>query len=166
MTDDRPFGDDDDREPLYTGEHDGIPWMIYGAPSNQALNGYARIPDGYTINTDHLEVHGGITYGYTNDHDDPDSWAEYGTGWVGFDTSHFGDVWDKDELTLAVGHLAVKRGEAAHAAFASTYLSALLEALAPATDDHTGTTWTIERLMAECEKLAGQIAEYVKAHPL
>lgn len=161
---DYPF-DDSDRTPLYTGEKDGIPWAIYGGPSNQALNGYARIPDGHTINTDHLQVHGGITYGYTSD-PDPDSWAEYGTGWVGFDTSHLGDVWDKDDLTLAIGHLGVKRGEAAKAEFATTYLSALIELLTPATESDTGNPWTIKRLIDECENLAGQIAEYVEEHPL
>lgn len=71
------------------GTHEGIEWETRFMPTLKSTNGYARLPEGHPFRTldlqmddyDKLHVHGGITYGPTDD------------GWVGFDTSHAGDIW-------------------------------------------------------------------------
>jgi hypothetical protein len=77
-------------EPLARGVEDGIEWFTCRAPVWDAVNGYARLPEGHPWRGLSLQmedydkgpaIHGGITYG-------PDS-----AGWIGFDTAHSGDVW-------------------------------------------------------------------------
>lgn len=128
------------RNPLYEGTHHGIRWCIYQSPLSSILNGYARIPDGITINADDLDVHGGITYGST-----------YGSGqcsgWVGFDTAHTGDAWDIRELRERVGIHVTAFGEAHQKQELSMWDGSPWECL-----------WTVPKLRAECERLCEQIA--------
>lgn len=71
------------------GIHAGIEWETRLHAGLGATNGYARLPEGHPLRSldlqwddaSELSVHGGITYGPTDD------------GWVGFDTSHFTDIW-------------------------------------------------------------------------
>lgn len=85
--------------PLRAWEAHGVLCAIGINPCRPALNGYARLPQGHpwaglTYDEGHLQavpVHGGLTYGTD----------EY--GWVGFDTGHLGDRWERAELeTLEV----------------------------------------------------------------
>lgn len=96
------------REPdriQWTDEATGYPCLIKRAPVTGALCGYVGIPPGHPSHggtagwgdekTDHLEVHGGVTYGAECD-DDPQLGIchipEPGTPdhlwWIGFDCAH------------------------------------------------------------------------------
>ena len=75
---------------IESGAEGGISWFIAEAPLWGAVNGYARLPEGHPWRELDLqcadyergpEVHGGVTYGPTED------------GWIGFDTLHGGDNW-------------------------------------------------------------------------
>ena len=127
------------RDPLYEGTHKGIRWCIYQAHLNSVLNGYARIPDGTTIDTDTLEVHGGITYG-----------GGKCSGWIGFDTAHAGDMWRLQELREIVGVHITAAGEAWQEQEWQLSSGASFE-----------TVWTVDALKAECERLCEQIADRV-----
>ncbi|MBM7280339.1 hypothetical protein JTZ10_21580 [Gordonia rubripertincta] len=124
------------RDPIYHGVHNSIPWCIYQAQINGVLNGYARIPDGHTIDVDGLDVHGGITYG-----------SGECEGWIGFDTAHAGDLWDLDELRCRVGVHVTPSGVAWHAQEASLRSGRSWE-----------RTWTVDALKAEVFRLCDQIA--------
>ena len=84
---DLPF--DGDRIPLEVGVENGIKWALY--QWRDWVNGYVQLPEGhklldvggYRIYEIDADIHGGITY-------DED-------GWVGFDTTHGGDVWPSKE---------------------------------------------------------------------
>lgn len=76
--------------PLESGIKKGIRWTIYRNDRHGNINGYVQIPDDHKWRqlTDwesefspDLSVHGGITYGITED------------GWIGFDTAHSKDYW-------------------------------------------------------------------------
>lgn len=70
------------------GEEDGIHWVTLAAPHGNAINGYARIPEGHPWRVevpDTVTVHGGVTY-------------EDESGWIGFDTLHGGDVWEGSDM--------------------------------------------------------------------
>lgn len=127
------------RVALYEGEHKGIRWCIYQAPLSGVLNGYARIPEGCKVDVDTLDVHGGITYG---------SGTCTGTGWIGFDTAHAGDVWDLSELQRRVGIHVSAAGRAWIEQERSMWSGAPWE-----------RTWTVEALQAECERLCDQLAQ-------
>jgi hypothetical protein len=76
------------------GVEDGVPWCLVPHPRNEgAYNGYAQLPPrlrALPVNWDrYVHVHGGLTYG-------PDA-----SGWIGFDTGHFGDVWNAADLSHA-----------------------------------------------------------------
>ena len=129
---DLPF---QNRNPIYTGTAHGIDWAIYQSPLSCCLNGYVRIPDGLEIDVDTLEVHGGITYGAGNC-----------TGWIGFDTAHSGDWWSLEELREKVGVYVTPGGERFHD-----------QELAM--QDQFSRRWTVAMLVAECEKLAKQVAD-------
>lgn len=125
------------RDPLYSGMERGVDWCIYASPLG-SLNGYARIPDGMKIDVVELDVHGGITYG-----------TGICTGWIGFDTAHGGDVWNLEEL----------RGEirlhiSSHAEDYHRFESEMADKYPT-----MARRWTVERILAECRSLAGQIAE-------
>lgn len=96
------------------------------------LNGYARLPLDHPCFGKHyddidVDVHGGLTYGC-------DSY-----GWVGFDTMHFGDVWDAADV----------EGERYEA-----YVNLIASAPGGA-----GEKWTVEKLKNEVELLAEQLAK-------
>ena len=85
------------RSPIETGIEEGIEWAIYINPSMGDINGYARVPEGHIwrkLNDWQLEctadvkVHGGVTYGITDE------------GWIGFDTAHYCDVWEGSKYLL------------------------------------------------------------------
>lgn len=141
MTVDYPFKG---RDALYEGEHQGVRWCIYQAPLSSVLNGYARIPDGASIDVDHLEVHGGITYG-----------SGECTGWIGFDTAHAGDSWDVDELRERAGINVSAAGLAWQQQERSMWSGAEWE-----------RTWTVAALRAECERLCAQIAQHTQKESL
>lgn len=88
------------RTPLETGIEEGIEWAIYAHDSMGNINGYVRIPEGHEWRKlddwqwggiAGVEVHGGITFGITDD------------GWIGFDTAHVGDVWPGSSLLRSYG---------------------------------------------------------------
>lgn len=87
------------REPLETGVEDEIEWQIYFHTPTGSTNGYARIPEGHPWrklddfqwgNSANISIHGGVTFGITDD------------GWIGFDTSHYGDYWPDSPMNF--GH--------------------------------------------------------------
>ena len=73
--------------PVSHGTHNGIPWAIMKNPELGFRCGYVQLPEahpwraGDTDILDHIDAHGGITYG-------PDK-----HGWIGFDTGHYCDYW-------------------------------------------------------------------------
>ena len=88
------------RAPIETGIEEGIEWAIYINPVMGGTNGYARIPKGHIWRgltdwqwecTADVNVHGGVTYGITDE------------GWIGFDTSHYRDVWEGSGYLLGTG---------------------------------------------------------------
>lgn len=102
----------------------GLECQILKAPCRGAHNGYVRMPQEYqdqNLTYDELnesvEVHGGLTHGMDKER------------WIGFDTLHYGDVWEEDP---------------------SDPCQVLV-----------GARWTMDRLVAEVENLARQIAEMV-----
>lgn len=115
--------------PIITaGTHKGISWEtrqgVFGA-----VNGYALLPEGHPYrkldlqmeNYDVVRMHGGVTFGPTDG------------GWIGFDTSHAGDVWpDMPDNLQYPGSLV------------------------------PDTHWTQERVEAQCRKMCDQIAEAVE----
>lgn len=130
------------RDPLYQGTHDGIRWAIYQAPISGVLNGYARIPDGHTIDVDDLDIHGGITYGSGDC-----------SGWIGFDTAHTGDLWDLDELRNRVGIHITPSGQAWNDQERSRR---------PQVGQRPWErTWTVDALKAEVFRLCDQIVTAV-----
>ena len=75
------------------GVEDGVEWVTCRAPLWGAVNGYALLPEGHPWRDLDLQtsdkgpdVHGGITFGPTDD------------GWIGFDTLHSGDVWPESDM--------------------------------------------------------------------
>jgi hypothetical protein len=115
------------RTPLESGIEEGIEWAIYGHDSIGSINGYARIPEGHEWRklddwrwdcSAGVEIHGGITFGITND------------GWIGFDTSHAGDIWA-----------------------GSSFMRGLNDG------DSFNTHWTQELVVEETKNLARQIAK-------
>lgn len=131
------------RDPLYQGTHDDIRWAIYQAPISGVLNGYARIPDGHTIDVDELDIHGGITYGSGDC-----------SGWIGFDTAHTGDLWDLDELTGRVG---------IHISDAGRIWHQQEQSLRSKVGQPWERTWTVDALKAECFRLCEQICAATRA---
>lgn len=127
-------------------------WVAHGldcaiAPGYASLNGYVRLPPGHVGLVlaeavaatrsglpgydvlDDVVVHGGLTYG-------PDD-----CGWVGFDTAHAWDWWAPDDLTGLIDDKAL----------------ALAMDMRTLAGDHP--RWTRERLRAEVERLAAQLAQ-------
>lgn len=125
------------RARLYTGLERGIAWCIYLSPLSSSLNGYAHVPFGVFINPDRLDVHGGITYVGEGDET-----------WVGFDTAHGGDWWDLDELRARIG---------VHVHASGLLLNEFEHEMATKFP-HMGRAWNVDRMIAECRRLAGQIA--------
>ena len=73
--------------PVSHGTHNGIPWALMQNPTLGICCGYVQLPEAHPWRAgdpdilDHIDAHGGITYG-------PDK-----QGWIGFDTGHYGDHW-------------------------------------------------------------------------
>lgn len=77
-----------DKKAIESGVESGISWRVVAAPFYGAANGYVQLPEEHPWRDQELqmgavdvEVHGGVTYGPTQD------------GWIGFDTLHAWDVW-------------------------------------------------------------------------
>jgi hypothetical protein len=70
-------------------------------------------------------------------------------GWIGFSTDHAGDLWPDAELTAS--------GIVRHEAFDE--LRQLQRMSHQAAPEGLRTTWTLARLIAEIEQLAGQVAD-------
>lgn len=107
-------------------EHASLRCRIGGG---QCPCGYVQVPELLRgcLDVDTLSVHGGITYGHDAD------------GWIGFDTSHAGDVWDDPSWmppsmreTISIDRRCRPSGGGE-------------------------TRWTLNRLVAETEQLADQI---------
>ncbi|USH45587.1 hypothetical protein SEA_PHABULOSO_92 [Gordonia phage Phabuloso] len=129
------------RDPLYQGVHNDIRWAIYQAPISGVLNGYARIPDGHTVDVDELDIHGGITYGSGDC-----------SGWIGFDTAHTGDAWDLAELRGRVGIHISEAGRKWQEEERSMWHGASWEQV-----------WTVDALKAECFRLCDQVCAATRA---
>jgi hypothetical protein len=117
--------------------------------------GYVQLPESHpdlgadAVDID-VDVHGGLTYG-------PDE-----HGWVGFDTGHAGDVWPDDEVNALI-ELTPEPYRAE--VFSSTmHMRALLARVGPVPDAWR-QDWTVERLVAEVERLAAQLHERALASP-
>lgn len=75
------------------GYEDGVQWRLTFGLGNHSVNGYVKVPathgkmdsESYLDPDYQYEVHGGLTY---SDEE----------GWLGFDTSHYGDYWPPREL--------------------------------------------------------------------
>lgn len=81
-----PPGPWDIEQNLYKFTAHGLTCAVMRMPHNGVLNGYVRVPIDAHIDTNTLEVHGGITYHYTNERGQ----------WIGFDCSHAWDARPKD----------------------------------------------------------------------
>lgn len=139
-------------EAIYAWNHKGVTCVI--RPVRVCINGYVQLPvtlrpwwdqrelDAYGDPTGIVRVHGDVTYGI--DHD----------GWIGFDTGHSGDIWPPDELA---GHLAAKHMEAAH--LYREYIQRFTRDL-----DREMIVWSVDKLRAEVNRLADQIADLTKEH--
>ncbi|MFE5092096.1 hypothetical protein ACFRCI_17325 [Streptomyces sp. NPDC056638] len=121
-------------------EQDAIKqWDAYGMPcliraGFTSLNGYVRLPQGkYDSKTVEriFETHWGITYG-------PDE-----EGWIGFDTAHANDYWPPDDLVSHVGNEGMMVANTLRE-YAIKYGG--------------GRRWTLDKLKAETESLAQQVA--------
>lgn len=90
--------------------------------------GYVQVPELLRgcLDVDTLRVHGGITYGHDSD------------GWIGFDTSHAGDVWDDASWMPPETREAIEIGRRYRPFGGEIH-------------------WTLNRLVAETEHLADQI---------
>ena len=69
------------------GYEDGVHWKLTFGLGNHSVNGYVKVPATHEkmtsesyMDLNDYEVHGGLTY---SDEE----------GWLGFDTSHYGDYW-------------------------------------------------------------------------
>ena len=89
-----PEAGDISKYAVLRGEERGIEWCVAPARgSTVRYNGYARLPADHPwrqLRRQHIPVavHGSLTY-----QDD--------SGWIGFDTSHLGDIWPGDEEDLS-----------------------------------------------------------------
>ena len=151
--------------PLRTWPRDGILCAI-GNGGGHALDGFVRVPEGHPWRrfTDYRDipvvVHRGLTHGPRPLRRSPGrppgmagsppaaTWHDT-LGWIGFSTGHAGDLWPDVELTAA--------GIVRHEAFDE--LRRLQRMIHQAAPEGLRTTWTLARLIAEIEQLAGQVAD-------
>jgi hypothetical protein len=141
------------REPFRLWTAHGLNCALYVGFAS--LCGYVQLSDGHRWRTldlseldEHVSVHGGVTY------------AE--DGWVGFDTGHAMDWWDRDNLA-ALG-IGLPIDEAYDAAAARDPASrAALAAIRGARRGPESSRWTVDRITAETETLARQLAARTRA---
>jgi hypothetical protein len=151
--------------PLRTWPCDGILCAI-GNGGGPALDGFVRVPEGHPWRrfTDYRDipvvVHGGLTHGPRPPRRGPArppavagsppaaTWHDT-LGWIGFSTDHAGDLWSDAELTAS--------GIVRHEAFDE--LRRLQRMSHQAAPEGLRTTWTLARLIAGIEQLAGQVAD-------
>lgn len=115
-----------------------------------AVNGYVQIPDGHSwrhldlqsYEGPQLNVHGGITFG-----------PHGSTGWVGFDTAHAYDKWERAVLRelRAQGNVSDRLWESWLVMWEHD-----IDLIGPQDRE---LPWTIPILKAEVENLARQIKE-------
>ena len=98
--------------------------------------GYVQVPELLRgcLEVDALSVHGGITAGPDRD------------GWIGFDTLHAGDVWDDSSW------MPPSMGES----------TSIDRRCRPPGGFGGEIHWTLNRLVAETEQLADQIAALIR----
>lgn len=125
-------------------DSEGIPCAI--RPGFASLNGYVRLPErlrDWWDDTEEasavLDAHMSLTYGPDED------------GWIGFDTAHYCDYWAADDL---IGHVEPE-GMMTAASFARINATADAGAIG-------ARRWTKDRLRAEVETLAAQVAALAK----
>jgi hypothetical protein len=127
---DQPFGN-----AVKTWTHAGLPCAV--EPCSSHLSGYVLLPLGHVARrrsyqsvSNAVSVHGGLTYGEN--------------GWFGFDTAHGGDFWSIEELTRAGVEITDSIRRVIEIKQAYGY------------DD--ATSWTLERIVEEVNRLAEQLA--------
>lgn len=133
----------------------GIEWITKPAPIFGAINGYVRLPAGHPWRDldlqmeDHVDVHGGVTYGPTSD------------GWIGFDTLHSGDWWPGmyDTFRTQPGPLSGERVWTAEdvASEARNLASRASAALAAMTADLS--TLTYDEFRAESDRRGAELTK-------